>query len=771
MKTHLLILLCVFPFLVFGTTSEKASFLSTDTQYDSTNKGFIEASFVDGELYLGIPKALLNQPMLLVNHQNGARLENKYVLWTQHRDNLFLETPGTIESSSGIMIPMGANDSMHDEIIATFQIIESKRTTTTFWVNASNLFLKQLLTGWKAAVSHGTLRNQSYIKGYKFFENELVVKVAQVNSGKQNTWIEEVDYSLFLLPKPMKSRPFDHRMGFSSEDFMNFNAINFKAETPKANIARWRLEKKNKGRSISDPVKPITFILSNTIPKRWRPYVKAGILEWLPAFEAAGFKNALVVKEAISNDSNPYFNSVHQNLVIWGNKRNVRGFENKSGSSVYAITDLRSGEILSTTISIGTSYQSLMDEHIIRCAPLDYRAQQYPLPDDLLGVLIESLIAHEAGHAFGLRDANYGEYTYPFEKMRDKQWLQEMGHTPSIMNYTRHNYIPQPEDSIPPSLLIQKVGPTDIYNIKWAYTPFDQLSNKEEKVALEDIVQEQDSIPWYRYNIGQEELVGPGATNDVVESTNPIESTKLGLKNMKRVLELLPEINKNQSDYSLIERLYEKVLGLWFRQMRQVLSLVGGYTISYKSGEQDDDIYTPIALNIQEDALDLFMQHAFMAPDWLAYPEWITGMHYSTYPDKLMDFQMRLLMEGIGQRRLKRLEYLEQHYTDFKGATSEFLMKFQSNLFNELVEDTVQINDRRQELQQLYVEALLNVIQQKAGKLNATGNIDYSSHSKSFFVVNLLNLKSSINRSLEKKMDAGTEGHLKLLLKQLNELE
>ncbi|GGK22039.1 hypothetical protein GCM10007962_15250 [Yeosuana aromativorans] len=759
--------------MIFGINVEKESgqTLRTKVQGHIAKNDFIEAKLVDGELYLGIPKALLRQPMVLVNLGESARLENKYVLWAQHGDRLYLETPGVIESTAGVMIPMGSKMSLHDTICGPFKIIEAKSDATTLWVNASDLFLNKRVMGWKVDEGHSTSKTLSYIKGFSFFENELVVKVFQVNSGKQHTWMEEVDYSLYLLPKPMKSRPFDHRMGFFSADNMSFNTINYRAETPKANILRWRLEKKYKDRSISDPVKPITFILPNSIPKKWRPYVKAGILEWLPAFEAAGFKNALEVKEAASNGSDMHFNSVHHNLVAWGNKRKVRGFENKWGSSVFTVTDLRTGEILSATISIGSSYQSMMDKYIIRCAPLDSRAQQYPLPDDLMGALIQSLVAHEAGHAFGLRDAHYGEYAYPFERMRDKQWLQDMGHTPSIMNYARHNYIAQPEDSISPSLLIQKVGPTDLYNIRWAYTPFDQLSPKKEKAALENMVREQDAIPWYRYNIGKGELVGPGATIDVVESDDPIASTKIGLKNMERLMELLPKINKNQKDDVLMERLYEKALDLWFKQMRQVLSLVGGYTIYYRSGGQERNVYTPIDKEVQKDALDFFSLNAFDVPDWLVCPKWRSGIHYSTFPDKPMDFQMRLLMEAIGQRRLKRLEYLEEHYKGFKGVTSEFLKRFQNSLFKELENDPIQIKDRRQELQQLYVEALLGGIQQDVGQLNATGNINYSGHSKSLFMVNLLNLKSLIHKSLGKKMDLDSYGHLKLILKKLNEME
>ena len=229
----------------------------------------------------------------------------------------------------------------------------------------------------------------------------------------------------------------------------------------------------------------------------------------------------------------------------WLNKDGIRGQDNKAGSGVSRIVDLRSGEILKSDIIIGSSYQYFSDSYFIRCSPLDKRAQQYPFPDDLMGALIQSVVAHEAGHAFGIQDANYGEYTYPFDKMRDKKWLQDMGHTPSIMTYGRHNYIVQPEDSIPPTLLIQKVGPTDVYNIKWGYESFPNINNPQDELPyLEKMIRQQDSIPWYRYNISNYEKTGPDCSNEVADNNNPIKSTELGLRNMKRVIELLPTVTK-----------------------------------------------------------------------------------------------------------------------------------------------------------------------------------------------------------------------------------
>src|SRR5690606_5713180 len=164
--------------------------------------------------------------------------------------------------------------------------------------------------------------------------------------------------------------------------------------------------------------------------------------------------------------------------------------------------DQRSGEILKADLVI-SSFQSLFEDYFVRCAPLDPRARETPVPDGLMGELLQYVVAHEAGHAFGIRDAHFGEYTYSIDKIRNEKWLYRMGHTPSVMSYARHNYIAQPEDSIPPSLLVQKVGPADAYHIQWGYQEFGGARSPEDELPyLEALIGQQDSVPWYRYNLG-----------------------------------------------------------------------------------------------------------------------------------------------------------------------------------------------------------------------------------------------------------------------------
>lgn len=245
-------------------------------------------------------------------------------------------------------------------------------------------------------------------------------------------------------------------MGFYADEKME---VRFGLKNGAANIARWRLEKKYPDQEISVPIKPITFLISPEVPKKWRPYLKAGIEEWLPAFESAGFKDALVVKEVDSLDQ-WQAHSIHSNVVYWNQRKYFRGSEYEDyGGTLGHIIDLRTGEILRGDIFMGASERTVCEKYFVRAAPLDKRAQRFPFPDALTGRLFQVIAAHEAGHVFGIMDANFGEYHYPWNKMNDSLWLRIMGHTPSIMNYTRTNNIPQPEDSVPQPSCSKRLGP------------------------------------------------------------------------------------------------------------------------------------------------------------------------------------------------------------------------------------------------------------------------------------------------------------------------
>lgn len=725
----------------------------------------IKAHLEGDRLIMQIDKDILGKPILFVQHNMG----HHQVVWSKQRDYLLLTIP-EIQSLSGTIIPVYGHYRIDSHIIGRFPILKTNNTEHFSSIDATDLFLQTDIK-WNIESPETVYMNQSYIESVGYLENEILIKTKKTVKyfGKKRT--KDVYFSFYTLPEPMDPRPFDHRMGYFYEN--QYSVLNHQPRTEKGSITRWRLEKKHKDKTLSEPVKPIVFYLDPVIPDKWKPYVKAGILEWLPAFEAAGFKNAIEVKEFPANIEKWYKNSVNHSIVRWPGYDKIRGGRGKSGSSVWQITDWRTGEILKTDITLTNLYHDLSDKYLIRCAPLDKRAQQYPFPDDLMGELIQSVTAHEAGHAFGLRDAHYGEYAYPIEKMRDKKWLEKMGHTPSVMSYARHNHVAQPEDSIPPSLLIQKVGPMDVYQIKWGYRPFVKDKNSGDGLSyLEQMVRQQNTIPWYRYNLMQSETLGPGNTNEVVDNNNPVQSVKLSLKNLKRVIALLPSINQTQPDNALLERLYNKTLELWYKQMQQVMSLIGGYTVQYKSGAQKGAVYTPIEKKVQKEGVEFLLQNAFDVPGWLATPDFLSRIRYSTNTDRLLGYQKLLLSELLDPRRMKRLEQMENSVT-YKNLSEVLLSKLRTGLFGELGEQDVLIERRRQELQRVYIGLLTKAAAQENPHITIDPNLIsrlYSDYSKSILIAELLALQETIGNSLKRTKDTSTIGHLRLCLRQINML-
>src|SRR5437773_1658297 len=320
-------------------------------------------------------------------------------------------------------------------------------------------------------------------------------------------------YSMVLLPEqPMQPRLFDDRVGYFSISQMDYGQDEHRAPRRRY-IVRYRLEKKDPRAALSEPVKPIVYWIDPATPSKWVPWLKKGIEDWQPAFEAAGFKNAIVAKEAPTPQQDPDWSpeDARYSVVRWLPSTT----ENASGPNIH---DPRTGEILESDIQFYHNVMNLArDWYFVQVGPLDPRAKTLPLPDDLMGRLLEYVTAHEIGHTLGFQHNMKASSTYPFEKLRDPAWIKQMGHTPSIMDYSRFNYVAQPEDHIDPADLIPRGGPYDVFATMWGYKPIDGAKTPDaEKKTLDERARQQDQTPGY-----------PFSTTDA-RGTDPGEPTQAG---------------------------------------------------------------------------------------------------------------------------------------------------------------------------------------------------------------------------------------------------
>lgn len=527
----------------------------------------------------------------------------------------------------------------------------------------------------------------------------------------------ELNTSILLLPEvPMRKRTYDKRVGYFANGYDVFENESLKADQSIFAV-RWRLEPKNeedaqkqKRGELIEPKKPIVYYIDPATPEKWRPFIKAGIDDWQEAFEFAGWKNAIRGEYWPENDPTMSLEDARFSVLRYF----AADIQNAYGPNVH---DPRTGEILESHIGWYHNIMSLLrDWYLIQTGAVDPQARKKKFDDKLMGELIRFVSSHEVGHTLGLRHNMGASNATPVEMLRNAEFQKKNGHTSSIMDYARFNYVAQPEDGV--TDLFPRIGDYDKWAIKWGYSYFaDAVDEKSEKFLLNQMTKEayKDRRLWF----GTESSPYDPRYQTEDLGDNAMKASEYGIKNLKRILPQLNTWSKEDGeDYSELEGLYNSLTGQFRRYMGHVTKNVGGIYFNPKTTEMEGKEYDVVPSSIQVEAVAFLNQQLFKTPIWLLDQNIINKINPDSGVEAMKTLQGGTLNSLLAGDRLIRL--LETSSLDKKNYSVDKLMTdLRKGIFSELNNNTA-IDIYRRNLQKLYVNNLIDALDNE-GKKSASG--------------------------------------------------
>ena len=717
--------------------------------------GFLTVHKVDNNYFFEIPDSMLNRDILIVNRISKAPTSRQKsrvgypgdilgskVIRFENKDNkriLVREYSYRERSENKDGMFQSVRNSNTQPIVANFGIetIKKDSLTRNYVINVSVFLQKENplfsfdadskeYIGLLNMVGEGT-----YIDTLKAFPKNIEISTTvtyQSKKGMSNVgFLEtgspripltyELNSSMVLLPEvPMKARLFDPRVGYFTVGYTDFDSNPQGIEYKKL-ITRWRLEPKDEAAylrgELVEPKKPIIIYIDPATPKKWVPYLIQGVNDWQVAFEKAGFKNAIYALEAPTDDPSWSLEDARHSAIVY----KPSDIPNASGPH---INDPRTGEILETHINWYHNVMSLLrDWYMIQAGTIDEAARKMQLDDELMGQLIRFVSSHEVGHTLGLRHNFGSSHTVPVEKLRDKAWVEANGHTPSIMDYARFNYVAQPEDGITRAGIFPRIGIYDKWSIEWGYRWLPQFQTPEDEVAFsnQSIIKKLKTD--VRYTFGTESDPNDPRNQSEDLGDDSMLASLYGIKNLKRIVpQILTWSYEPNKSYARAGEIYSGVVSQFNRYLGHVTKNVAGIYSNSITVEQTDEIAREfVPANIQKRAIAFLNEQLFTTPEWLIDRQLMEKAKILPV-NVICSLQSGVLARLINKNTLDKMS--ENEILNGKKAYTS------AQMFNDLKKviwsNLGQSDIYKRNMQKAYVENLINLLDKKGNAdKNASG--------------------------------------------------
>ncbi len=693
-----------------------------------SDEGLFTVHRVGDKLLFEIPDSLMGRDLLSVTRiaqvpadlggyiPAGSKTSEQVIRWERTGDRVLLRTQSyTAVADPALPIAQSVRVNNFEPVVAAFPVAALTPDSAGVVIDVTDLYgkdvpaLSGLSTGQRSQFKVRRLdESRSFVDDAKSFPENVNVRYTMTYDAAEppsnegtGTISMQMFHSFVLLPEePMTPRLADDRVGFFTVEQIDYGRDDQKA-AEREYVRRWQLVPRDTAAylrgELTEPVEPIVYTLDPATPEHWRPYFCQGVEDWNRAFEVAGFKNAIRCEMPRAGD--PDFDPED---VRFSTVRYVASTtRNATGPSV---SDPRSGEIIeSDIIWYHNHIRSYRNRLMIETGAANPQARSLTIDEELIGETMRQVIAHEIGHALGLPHNMIASSSFPVDSLRSPTFTTAYGVAPTIMDYTRQNYIAQPGDGV--TRFVRQIGPYDDYAINWAYRWYPDVASPDDETAtLDALIAAHEGDPMYRFSSGFGGYNPDAQTEDMGD--DPVKATGYAVENLKRVVpNLVAWTSTPGEDYSDLEEIYGETLGMWRRYMGHVVTVVGGVRETPKSTDQAGVVYEPVPRAEQERALAFLDEHVFQAPTWMLDPSILRRIQPVGAVDGIRAAQVGVLNSLLDPMRLGRM--VEAEAIDGGGyPLPAYMDDLRADVWAELDDRRPAIDVYRRNLQRGYVERL-----------------------------------------------------------------